>query len=78
MAQVAALERNCDEIIVKNISQATDVCGKIMDYISGVSGGVFEYDARIFNYDFTEDDLLNEFLNNCGKAQELYTSIHII
>lgn len=50
--QIATLERLCDEIVTKNLSSATPVCGTIMDYIMDVSGGAFEYDARIFNYDF--------------------------
>ena len=35
-----------------NITQAADNCSQIIDYVNGVSGGVFPYDNRIFGYDW--------------------------
>jgi hypothetical protein len=49
------------------MTKATEVCGNIMGYISGVSGGVFAYDGRIFGYDFDPlEAVIIEFLNNAG------------
>ena len=49
-----------------------------MDYIDEVAGGVFTYDASIFDYDWDpRDKVVNDFLSVSGKVQELYQSIHI-
>lgn len=52
MRQIAALERNCDEVVSTDLTQASDVCGMTMGYIREVSANVLSYDARIFSYDF--------------------------
>jgi hypothetical protein len=42
------------------------LCEEIIEYIAEVSGGVFDYDARIFNYDWDPiEDVLNNFMNTC-------------
>jgi hypothetical protein len=50
--QLAAIEQQCHFDHAHNISRARDTCGSIMDYIMDVSGGVMEYNSRIFNYDW--------------------------
>ena len=52
MRQVAALERNCNEIITQDLSKAISVCGEPMNYIRAIGANVFNFDARIFDYDF--------------------------
>lgn len=52
MKQIAAIERNCDEMMAKDLIEAVDVCDGPLDYINAVSGGVDSYDARIFSSDF--------------------------
>ena len=44
MPQIAALRKNCQEMLYKDREQADETCAAIMDYISNVSGGVFPYD----------------------------------
>ena len=40
-----------------------------MDYIDSVSGGLFEYDGRIFNSDWDPiEDNVNIFLNNATRV----------
>ena len=46
------MNRRCEEILATDMSIAYDTCSAIMDYIEDVSGGVFAYDNRIFNYDW--------------------------
>ena len=44
MPQIAALRKSCQEMLYKDLAQADETCGAIMDYISNVSGDVFPYD----------------------------------
>jgi hypothetical protein len=34
------------------VSRGKDDCNNIMNYIEAVSGNVFQYDGRIFDYDW--------------------------
>ena len=34
------------------MSAAEETCAAIMDYITGISGNMFPYDTRIFDYDW--------------------------
>lgn len=78
MKQIAALERKCEEIVYSDVTQASSTCGAIIEYIEEVSGGVFDYDARIFDYDFTPlEDVVNNFLNKATKSDDIYKAIHI-
>ncbi len=53
MAQVATMERRCQEIqVTGDFSKMGDTCSNIMGYITSVSGDVFPYDNRIFGYDW--------------------------
>lgn len=49
-----------------------------MSYIMNVTGGMFDYDARIYGYDF---DKISEpyvsYLGKSGKLDQLYEAIHI-
>lgn len=53
MSQIATLNRRCEQILGSSeAADAEGTCSAIMDYIVGVSGGVFPYDNRIFGYDW--------------------------
>jgi hypothetical protein len=40
-----------------------------MGYVRDVSAGIFDYDGRIFGYDWNPiEEEFNYFLNNCTKA----------
>ena len=60
---MAALRKNCQEMVSVDIVVAHDTCVAVMDYIVAVSGGVFEYDQRIFsvNWDPVVDPVTNYF-----------------
>jgi hypothetical protein len=68
MQQIATLERLCEESVIGNPKNASAICSNIMDYIHAVSGGLFEYDGRIFDYDWNPiEDVVNVFLNNATR-----------
>lgn len=48
MAQIATLERRCQEVLAVDLNLAEDVCADIMSYIKDISGDVDPYDQRIF------------------------------
>jgi hypothetical protein len=48
LRQIAALRRNCENVIATDWSKADDPCNATIDYIATLSGGVFSYDATIF------------------------------
>lgn len=40
MPQIAALRKNCQEILAIDLAKAKETCGGIIDYMVAVSGGV--------------------------------------
>ena len=54
---------------------AADECGKIIDYVSQISGGVFPYDNRIFaaDWDVNEDPVSNFFSPMNSEADNIYS-----
>lgn len=43
-----------------------------------MSAGVFEYDARIYGYEWNPiEDVVNNFLNKAAKKDDIYKAIHI-
>lgn len=48
-----------------------------MDYVDEVAGGLYTYDARIFDYDYTKGKILDDFLLNSGKVNDIYKAVHI-
>lgn len=81
MPQIAALRKNCQEMLAIDLAQADDTCAAIMDYISNVSGGVFAYDQRIFGVDWDpiEDPVTNYFTNQkvSGDLDTIMLRIHV-
>ena len=70
--------RHCEESLYADPINRSELCGIIIGYIEDVSGGIFDYDARIFGYDWDpiEGDV-NYFLNNNAKKVDFYKAIHI-
>lgn len=78
LQQVATLRKNCEEIIGKNWTLSSDLCGQTMDYIDDVAGGLFTYDARIFDVDWAPiGAVMDDFLIRSAKKDQLYKAIHI-
>ena len=78
MPQIAALRKNCQEMLAANITAADDTCADIMGYIETVSGGVFAYDQRIFSVDWDpiEDPVTNYFTEEYQSAEDWTTIIN--
>ncbi len=78
LEQIAALRKNCEEIIGQDWFKASDTCGMTMDYIDELAGGLFTYDARIFDSDWKPiGAVMDDFLINSKKKEQLYKAIHI-
>jgi hypothetical protein len=61
-----------------NYAEAASKCEQTMNYVLEVGGGVFTYDARIFDYDWDPvKDVYVSYLTTSGKVQDLYKAIHI-
>ena len=50
--QVSIMYQRCESMVTSNITMAADTCDEIINYFKLVSGNVFSYDARIFDYDY--------------------------
>jgi hypothetical protein len=74
MAQVATMERRCQEILAVDMPKAGDTCSAIMGYIIGVSGDVFPYDNRIFtsDWDAIENQVIDYFTTSEAVEQIYY------
>lgn len=49
-----------------------------MDYIESVSGNVFPYDNRIFDYDWNPiENTVTDYFTVSARVQEIYQAIHI-
>ena len=78
MNQISALIQRCETDEAPHSSAAVKSCGAIMDYIMAVSGDVFDYDSRIFTYDWDPLEApITQLLANSSKADQLYKAIHI-
>ena len=81
MPQIAALRKNCQEMLATDLAQADDTCAAIMDYMTEVSGNVFAYDQRIFGVDWDpiEDPVTNYFTtqNDPATLTDIFTKIGV-
>lgn len=78
MNQIDTLARHCEESLVADPENRSTLCDNIMGYIRAVSAGIFDYDARIFSYDWDPiEDEFNNFMNTCTQSAALYEAIHI-
>ena len=75
MPQITVLQKNCQEMLGTDWTGAADECGKIIDYVSQISGGVFPYDNRIFaaDWDVKEDPVSNFFSPMNSEADNIYS-----
>lgn len=78
MDQIASLEQKCEYYQTYDISRGEDECNSIMDYIQKVSGQVFPYDGRIFDYDWYAIEMpYVQMLMNSSQVSQIYELIHI-
>ena len=78
LKQISVLEQRCQHDHTFDIMKAEDTCSGIMDYIQAVSGDVFNYNTRIFEYDWDPIEApYVKYLTNHSKIEELYEAIHI-
>lgn len=78
MDQIAALQQHCFADQTYNISRGATTCANILNYISDVSGGVYSFDGRIFDYDFAPvKAAYQDLLTKSKKVQQLYRALHI-
>ena len=80
MPQIAALQKNCQEILNVNMTAASSTCSAIIDYVTVVSGGVFPYDNRIFgvDWDVVEDPVTGYFsAQPTATLTSIYQAIHV-
>ena len=53
-------------------------CQAVMGYIEDVTGGAFEYNAQIFDYEWNEEQqVVVDFLTKSGKVNDIYAAIHV-
>lgn len=52
MDQIAALRRKCERAVSASLPTSGDACTETLDYILAVGGGVFDKDARLFDYEY--------------------------
>jgi hypothetical protein len=72
------MERRCEEMLAVNFGQADETCSKIMSYIEGVSGNVFPYDNRIFDYDWDPtEQIVTDYFTISTEVQKIYEAIHV-
>lgn len=79
MPQIAALQKNCLEVLAKNITLAADTCSAIIGYVTDISGDVYPYDNRIFapDWDVKENPVLNYFAESNPDSSDIYTKLHV-
>lgn len=66
--QVSALRKLCEESISNDWNLGSKVCGRTMNFIDEIAGGLFTYDATIFDYDWNPiSNPVDFFLANCTK-----------
>ena len=80
MDQIAALRRQCEDAVSKNVSTAGNNCTATLDLILELGGGVFDKDARLFDYDYLAGAFkqpYQDYFNKSGKLQEIFKAIHV-
>ena len=78
MPQIAALRHRCQQSLAQDVLVAKGNCSGIMDYIESVSGNVFPYDNRIFDYDWDPiENTVTDYFTVSARVNEIYEAIHI-
>lgn len=79
MDQIAALRRKCEKSQTDNI-KSSDNCTKTLDYILAVGGGVFDKDARLFDYDYMAGAFKQPYQDLFGKSAkraDIFKALHV-
>lgn len=67
MNQVSALNKRCEVSVSRNWTKGLEVCEDTTGYIDEIAGGMFGFDATIFDYDWNPiEETLDNFLVNCS------------
>ncbi|GBG24814.1 Serine carboxypeptidase-like [Hondaea fermentalgiana] len=75
VAQVAALEKKCEESIANDPLASEEACKNITAFVEVVSANVHVYDARQFNYDFAPlEDAVVRYLSRPEVHRQLHVS----
>ena len=79
LRQIAAIRRNCDNKISNDWANADEACTATLEYIKGISAGVVNYDATIFNPElYAAEAPYQLYLSDQNpKSGEFYSAIHI-
>ena len=80
MDQIAALRRRCEQAASANLSSAGSSCTQTLDYILTIGGGVFDKDARLFDYDYMAGAFklpYQDYFNVSNRREDIYKAIHV-
>jgi hypothetical protein len=78
--QLAALRRRCEVAVSKNVSSAGENCTDTVNYVMKVGGGLYDLDARYFDYDYEAGgyyQAYQDYFTKSGRLQEIFNAIHI-
>lgn len=78
LKQIEILEARCRKMQYDNITQGQETCDEVMQYIIDVTGGVFDYDSRIFGSDWSlvENPYIG-YLTTMDQVNTLYEQLHV-
>ena len=68
-------------MVAVNMTEAADHCSDLLSYVLEVSGGVFPYDLRIFDYNWDPIEApVNDYfdaMKNAANITALWEAIHV-
>lgn len=78
MDQLSAIEQRCFSDQTYDMTRGATTCADTLTYITDVSGGVYSFDGRIFDYDFKPvKQVYEDLLVKSNKVNQLWRAIHI-
>lgn len=80
LPQISALRRRCEKAVSTDLLNSGDNCTDTLDYVLGVGGGLFDKDARYFDYEWQAGAFkqpYQDYFNKTAKLQQIFESIHI-
>lgn len=63
-----------------SLKDSGDACTETLDYILAVGGGVFDKDARLFDYEYSAGAFkmpYQDYFTKSGKLTDIFKAIHI-
>ncbi len=78
MNQISALNKRCEVAVSRNWTKGLEVCEDTTKYIDEIGGGIWDFDATLFYYDWAPiEEVLISFLTSSSQKEALYKAIHI-